>query len=415
MNIKDILNKIYSLKAVPKTNLNTVKFVLEKLGNPEKKLKIIHIAGTNGKGSTASILESILIESGYNTGKFTSPHILKFNERILYNREEIPDSKVIYYYKLIETIIEKYDIYLNFFEITTLIMFSYFNEMNVEYAVIETGLGGRLDATNAAKSIVSLITNISFDHTEILGNTLSEIAYEKAGIITSGELCIFSDNSPELLNAVKTQTSNYINVLNKYKDADIRLSNSDFHTKITINNINFDLPLFGIFQGRNFLLAYETAKFLGIDDKHIKEGINNIKWPGRFEIFSSDPLIILDAAHNVDSMNVLRNNLLSLYKKEDIILIISVLKDKNIQDIIPITENFSDNIFFTSLSEVARGLSSNELKNRIINLNLHSKFYFEDNLDTIMSKIKTLNKKIIVVCGSFYLISKYKQKFSNFN
>lgn len=415
MNIEEILDKIYNLRAVPKTNLDTIEFVLEKLGNPEKNLKIIHIAGTNGKGSTASMLESILIESRYNVGKFTSPHILKFNERILYNKEEIPDSKIIYYYKLIEDIIEQYDIYLNFFEITTLIMFSYFNEMKVDYAVIETGLGGRLDATNAAKSIISLITNISFDHIEILGTTLSEIAYEKAGIITNGELCLFSDNNPELLKAVKNRTSKYINVLNKYNNADIRLVNSNFHTEITINNTKFNIPLFGIFQGYNFLLAYETAKFLEIDDKIIKEGIKNIKWPGRFEIFSIEPLIILDAAHNIDSMNVLCNNLLSLYEKEDIVLIISVLKDKNIDNIIPIIENFSDNIFFTSLSEIPRGLSADELKERIINRNLHSNFYFEDNLDIIMSKIQSLNKKVTVVCGSFYLISKYKLKFSNNN
>lgn len=407
MNIDTILNKIYSYKAVPKENLNTVKHVLDLLKNPEKQLKIIHIAGTNGKGSTASIIEAILLEAGYNVGKFTSPHIIRYNERIQYNRTEISNSEIIYYFKLIEEILINENIYLNFFEISTVIMFSYFKDKNIDYAVIETGLGGRLDATNVANSILSIITNISFDHTDILGDTLDKIAYEKAGIVEKDELCIFADNKPELLNAVKQHTSKYINVLEKYKNSVIFLNNENFHTEITIENNKFDLPLFGIFQGYNFFLAYETALLLNIDIKTIQNSLLKIKWPARFEVFSYKPLIILDAAHNIDSIDVLKENLLNLYKKEDIVVIFSLLKDKSLEKIIPKLEEFSSNIFITSLDEYPRGLTAFEIKEKLSGILLQSNYYFENDINKTLESAKKLNKKIIIVCGSFYLISKF--------
>ena len=408
MSIDDILNKIFGLKAVPKKNLDSINFVLEKLGNPEKNLKIIHIAGTNGKGSVASMLESVLIKAGFSVGKFTSPHITRFNERIIYNREEIPDHEIAGLFYIIEEITEKYDIYLNFFEVTTIMMFCYFNKVKPDYVVIECGLGGRLDATNTGNSFLSVITNISFDHTAILGNTLEEIAFEKAGIIHDGQLCIFAGNHHELTEAVEKKTDNFIDVMTKYKDVDISLNNADLYTRVSVNNNIFKIPLYGTFQGWNFLLVYEAAKILNIEDSIIADSLSDVRWLGRFEIFSKEPLIILDAAHNTDSVKVLRDNILSLYPKDETAVIISVLKDKNINEIFPIVEDFSADIFCTSLKENHRGLSSEELQNIIKENNFKASYYFEDDLDKLTEAALSLNKKVLIVCGSFYLISKFK-------
>ena len=412
MNIDNILNKIFKLRAVPKKNLNNIKFVLKKLGNPEKNLKIIHIAGTNGKGSAASMLESVLITAGYNVGKFTSPHIIKFNERIVYNKKEIPDEEIAGFFDIIEKITEKYNIYLNFFEVTTIIMFCYFNKLKPDYTIIECGLGGRLDATNTGNSYLSVITNISFDHTAVLGNTLKEIAFEKAGIVHDGQICIFAGNHSELTEAVKNKTDNFVDIMTKYKNIDISLDKTTLHTKISLNNSIFEIPLYGIFQGWNFLLVYETAKILKIEDSIIAKGISDVKWPGRFEIYSKDPLIILDAAHNTDSVKVLRDNILSLYPKSETAVIISVLKDKNINEIFSLAEEFTDNIFCTSLSESHRGFTSEELKNVIKRNDPSIEYYFDDDLEKITRKALSLNKKILIVCGSFYLISKFKELYN---
>ena len=412
MNIDNILNKIFELRAVPKKNLNNIKFVLKKLGNPEKNLKIIHIAGTNGKGSAASMLESVLITAGYNVGKFTSPHIIKFNERIVYNKKEIPDEEIAGFFDIIEKITEKYNIYLNFFEVTTIIMFCYFNKLKPDYTIIECGLGGRLDATNTGNSYLSVITNISFDHTAVLGNTLKEIAFEKAGIVHDGQICIFAGNHSELTEAVKNKTDNFVDIMTKYKNIDISLDKTTLHTKISLNNSIFEIPLYGIFQGWNFLLVYETAKILKIEDSIIAKGISDVKWPGRFEIYSKDPLIILDAAHNTDSVKVLRDNVLSLYPKSETAVIISVLKDKNINEIFSLAEEFTDNIFCTSLSESHRGFTSEELKNVIKRNDPSIEYYFDDDLEKITRKALSLNKKVLIVCGSFYLISKFKELYN---
>ena len=412
MNIDNILNKIFKLRAVPKKDLNNIKFVLKKLGNPEKNLKIIHIAGTNGKGSAASMLESVLMTAGYNVGKFTSPHIIRFNERIVYNKKEIPDEEIAGFFDIIEKITEKYNIYLNFFEVTTIIMFCYFNKLKPDYTIIECGLGGRLDATNTGNSYLSVITNISFDHTAVLGNTLKEIAFEKAGIVHDGQICIFAGNHSELTEAVKNKTDNFVDIMTKYKNIDISLDKTTLHTRISLNNSIFEIPLYGIFQGWNFLLVYETAKILKIEDSIIAKGISDVKWPGRFEIYSKDPLIILDAAHNTDSVKVLRDNILSLYPKSETAVIISVLKDKNINEIFSLAEEFTDNIFCTSLSESHRGFTSEELKNVIKRNDPSIEYYFDDDLEKITRKALSLNKKVLIVCGSFYLISKFKELYN---
>jgi len=425
MKIEKILEEIFSLRNKSRReNIDDLKKVYKLLGEPCKNRKVIHIAGTNGKGSTSAFLENIFFYSGHNVGKFTSPHILKYNERIVSNKKMISDEKIQKYYEVVKKILSELKLKINFFEITTFVALLFFEEENLEFIILETGLGGRLDATNVVNSVISVITNVSFDHTAILGNTLKEIAFEKAGIIKNGEICIFSQNLSELENEINKKTKKSINVLKKYKNIDIELDKKNFTTTIKFEDDKkikkFELPLFGKFQGNNFLLSYEIAKRFGISDKDIQNGINHLKLFGRFEIFSKNPFVILDVAHNEDSMKVLFENLSFLYKKNEVIFITSMLKTKDFVPIFEKIQEFSDKIFITSLKDVTYGMSSYEIKKEIEKFENKEKFFekivFEDDILAAYKKAKKLEKyKAIVICGSFYEIAKFKKLFENKN
>ena len=429
--IDEILEKIFNMrtinKRITKESLNQnnekLKKIYELLEKPCENKKIIHIAGTNGKGSTATFLENIFFAAGYSVAKFTSPHILRFNERILVNKKMISDEDVVKYCEAVMNVLEKNRLQINFFEITTFIALLYFKEKNPDFIFLETGLGGRYDATNIVKSTIAAITNVSFDHVALLGNSLYEIADRKAGIIKDGELCIYAQDLGELEEAVKRETDNSVNVLKKYKNLQVELDNRNYKTvvKITENkNLEktFVLPLFGKFQANNFLIAYEIAKIYEIGDKAIQNGVSQISLAGRFEIFSQDPTTILDVAHNEDSVKVLTENLNELFKDDEVIFILSILGTKNIATIFEKILGKNYKIFITSLKEVTYGLSANEIKKNLEDSNISTKnIIFEDDILEAYSKVKEMvlkkdnSYKAIVVCGSFYEIAKFKNLF----
>ena len=429
--IDEILEKIFNMrtinKRITKESLNQnnekLKKIYELLEKPCENKKIIHIAGTNGKGSTATFLENIFFAAGYSVAKFTSPHILQFNERILVNKEMISDEDVVKYCEAVMNVLEKNRLQINFFEITTFIALLYFKEKNPDFIFLETGLGGRYDATNIVKSTIAAITNVSFDHVALLGNSLYEIADRKAGIIKDGELCIYAQNLGELEEAVKRETDNSVNVLEKYKNLQVELDNQNYKTvvKITENkNLEktFVLPLFGKFQANNFLIAYEIAKIYEIGDKAIQNGVSQISLAGRFEIFSQDPTTILDVAHNEDSVKVLTENLNELFKDDEVIFILSILGTKNIVTIFEKILGKNYKIFITSLKEVTYGLSADEIKKNLEDSNISTKnIIFEDDILEAYNKVKEMvlkkdnSYKAIVVCGSFYEIAKFKNLF----
>jgi len=423
--IDNILDELFSLRTGKRReNIDDLKLIYALLGKPCNSVKVIHIAGTNGKGSTATFLENILLEAGYNVGKFTSPHILKYNERILYNRQMIDDEEIVENYFFLKQMIENCkrenenlkDIYLNFFEITTFIALMFFAKKNPDFLVIETGLGGRLDATNIINSDIALITNITFDHTAILGNSLREIAYEKAGIIKNGELCIYADSLAELEEEINKKTENSVNIIKKYNDMEIELDKINYRTVIKFQNNKFILPLFGKFQANNFLLAYETAKFYNIDNETIQNGVNKVYWPARFEFFSVEPPVILDAAHNDDSIRKLIENLTEIYKRNEVIIITSLLATKDFEKVFTKLEKITDKIFITSLKDTVNGLSSAEIREKMISLNIPvDGIIFEDNILTAYKsainiiKEKNSGYKAIVICGSFFEIAKFNR------
>ena len=429
MKINEVLEKIFNMRTINKRiteeslnqNNEKLKKIYELLGEPCKNKKIIHIAGTNGKGSTATFLENIFFIGGYSVAKFTSPHILKFNERILINKKMISDEDVVKYYEIVMDILEKNLLQINFFEITTFTALLYFEEKNPDFIFLETGLGGRYDATNIVKSTIATITNVSFDHVSLLGDSLEKITDRKAGIIKDGQLCIYAQNLPELENAVKKETDNSINVLKKYENLKVKLDTKNYKTIVKIlENENFEkiftLPLFGKFQANNFLIAYEIAKIYGISDEVIQKGLDKISLAGRFEIFSQNPATILDVAHNDDSVRVLVENLDELFKNNEVIFILSILSTKDITNIFEKILEKNYKIFITSLKDVTYGLSASEIKKNLENSNiLTNNIIFEDNILEAYNQAKQMvleknsRYKAIVVCGSFYEIAKFKK------
>lgn len=444
--INEILEKIFNMrtinKRITKESLNQnnekLKKIYELLGKPCENKKIVHIAGTNGKGSTATFLENIFFAAGYSVAKFTSPHILRFNERILVNKEMISDEDVVKYCEAVMNVLEENGLQINFFEITTFVALLYFKEKNPDFIFLETGLGGRYDATNIVKSTIAAITNVSFDHIALLGNSLEKIADRKAGIIKNRQLCIYAQNLAELEEAVKRETDNSVNVLKKYKGFQAELDNQNYKTIVKIvenesskesgniekiNNKNnlektFVLPLFGKFQANNFLIAYEIAKIYKISDKVIQKGLDEISLAGRFEIFSKNPATILDVAHNDDSVKVLTENLNELFKDDEVIFVLSVLGTKDIANIFKRILEKNYKIFITSLKEVAYGLSAEEIKKNLENSNISTKnIIFEDDILQAYNQAKEMvlkkdnSYKAIVVCGSFYEIAKFKKLF----
>ncbi|MCK5780711.1 MAG: bifunctional folylpolyglutamate synthase/dihydrofolate synthase [Psychrilyobacter sp.] len=404
MNIENTLEELYSLTRMGiKLGLENIKAILELLGNPQDSYKILHIAGTNGKGSTASILEACLLETNHRVGKYTSPHIERFNERIVVDKIEISDKKICELYKKIRKLIDKNNLHPTFFEITTAIMFDYFREQECEYVVLETGLGGRFDATNVCKPLLSIITNVSLDHTNMLGNTIQKIAMEKCGIIKDAPAIIASSDK-ELLKEVDKKTSNYTDVIEKYSHVEYTLTD-DFYTEIKLGKTTYNLSLYGSYQVNNFLGAYEALKIIGVTDDVIEKAVSKVSWPGRFEIYSKDPLVILDGAHNIDAASKLVENMNSKYKKEEVVSIVSILEDKDRKGILEEISKFSDSIIFTSLDDFHRGTSGKELLNITGNFTEQS---VEDNIGKAYEKAKKTGK-VIVVCGSFYLLSKFKQ------
>ena len=279
---------------------------------------------------------------------------------------------------------------------------------------------------------------MSFDHVALLGNSLEKIADRKAGIIKNRQLCIYAQNLAELEEAVKRETDNSVNVLEKYKGFQAELDNQNYNTIVKIvenenskesgniekiNNKNnlektFVLPLFGKFQANNFLIAYEIAKIYGISDKVIQKGLDEISLAGRFEIFSKNPATILDVAHNDDSVKVLTENLNELFKDDEVIFVLSVLGTKDIANIFKRILEKNYKIFITSLKEVAYGLSAEEIKKNLENSNISTKnIIFEDDILQAYNQAKEMilkndnSYKVIVVCGSFYEIAKFKKLF----
>jgi len=399
-----------------KKDLTNTIILCEHLGNPHHKFKSIHIAGTNGKGSVSHMLAAILQTAGYRTGLYTSPHLKDFRERIKMNGDEINEKFIIDFTEKIKPLIE--EIEPSFFEITVAMAFDYFDQQKVDIAIIEVGLGGRFDSTNIITPELSVITNIGWDHMNILGNSLEKIAFEKAGIIKANVPVVVGETIPETNSIFKkiayekkapvhlaTQQRNVAGWKWEKHELIVEIAEQG---KTDHKKYHLDLP--GIYQSKNLLTVLEVCsvlKDLGyeIDENEIREGLQKTKkmtgLHGRWEVIHENPTIVLDVGHNEDGIKQIIQQI-ELTTHHDLHIIIGMVKDKEIDKVLSLLPH-SANYYFTQ-AHIPRALPAETLKEKAQKFNLKGKSAPDVNEAIKEAKSKAHKDDLILVCGSVFLV-----------
>ncbi|MBN2260348.1 MAG: bifunctional folylpolyglutamate synthase/dihydrofolate synthase [Clostridiales bacterium] len=420
MNYSEAIAYIHgTYKFGRKLGLDNINQLLEKMGNPENELKVIHVAGTNGKGSTSAFIANILIESGYSVGLFSSPFLQIFNERIRLNRMNIPnqslaDITAFVKEKVDEMVMSGKD-HPTEFEIVTAIAFEFYKREKADIVVLEVGMGGRLDSTNVIlKPLCSVITPIAMDHTDYLGDTMALIAGEKAGII--------KENSPVVVHPQEVEALKVIEAVAKDRNSKMILvdqstieiiKESLTETKFKYLNKSYSISLLGRHQTRNAAVAIEVAKLLNdmaifkIDSSSIENGLKVTVWPGRMEIINKEPLVIIDGAHNEHGARGLKDTLEHLLKSKKVIGVVGILEDKDVDAIIKHVVPLLDEVIVTQPNS-PRSMPYIDLMNHV--REYHDNVSgFERILEAIIEARARANKEdVVLVFGSLYLIGEVR-------
>ena len=416
----NILKSMFSLRRFGiKLGLSTIRRILRNLGNPQYNFSCIHVAGTNGKGSVASALASILNASGYKAGLYTSPHLVRFNERITINNQPISNANVMEAYKAVNQV-NHGNREPTFFEFTTAMAFYEFGRQKVDWAVIETGMGGRLDATNIIKPAISIITNISVEHRKYLGNTIAQIAGEKGGIIKRYTPVVTGIKQKHAVAVVKeiakTKSAPFFRLGDDFK---VKRNKSGSFTYFGIENTwhNLQTGLLGNYQVDNAALVVAACEVLNkkkanIPVKSISEGLANNNWPGRLEVISKNPFILLDGAHNLIAARNLAKYLSNNLSNRNITLVVGILDDKPykvmLKSLLPICKR----VIITS-PKIDRALSPEKL------------FAVAENLISDITIIPNVGKAVnhaiesarpddaVCIAGSLYVVGEAKKALKN--
>ena len=380
-------------------SLDHFKALLESLGNPQHQLKTVHIAGTNGKGSTTNYLRAILQASGLRVGTFTSPHLEVHNDRIRINDVYISDEQLLYYGNRFAELIEENN--LSMFEIDTLIAIHFFLDQDVDIALFEVGLGGRLDATNVIMPLISLITTIGFDHMDILGDTLALISMEKAGIVKEGVPLYTSEDKPECLDVFKQICIERNAKFNTIKEAqNIELK---YGIRFNYDQLLIHLNTSALYQVKNASLAIEGARYLSnyfeINDDNIINGLKDTQWKGRFELVSTNPHIIIDGAHNTHGVSALVES--ARYLPKPLVIVFSALRDKETDAMLDDLLSIADEVIVTEF-EFYRAASLEMLKHGNV-------LAIQDNHEAIRKGIALSLNGTCLITGSLYFISQVRQ------
>lgn len=423
-DIKEMIAFIQSQKrSSKKVSLDRFKTICKVYGSPEMGQKYIHVGGTNGKGSVVSYLKNILREAGFTVGSYVSPYVICFNERIQYNGEYISDSDVL---EIGNFIISKYDeldkleiAHPTFFEFVTLMAFLYFQKVKPDYCIIEVGIGGLLDCTNIITPILSVISNVAYDHMNILGDTLEEIALNKLGIVKEGKALVTLENS-ELNSLFESYTKEKNAKLILVKKDNIKDINIMFNRLyFTYHDFDIESNMVGVYQTENIsvaisaILEFKEREKVNITKENIIQGIRNTFWPGRFQIVSKEPFIIIDGAHNIDGINRLCETMRLIKKDNKIVCVFAVSKDKDKDKMIKELEKISDEMIFSSF-DYKRSDDPNEL------IALAKDYENKRVLNDIKEYVDEITKEkrsdtIYLFCGSLYFVSELIPLFKKTN
>ena len=416
IDVEKYLNNFF--KGTKNPSLEAMQYFMDNYDNFDEKMKFIHIAGTNGKGSCTEMISNILMKQGYKVGKFISPHLIKYNERISINGKEISDGEMSNLIEELKPQIENYNkvekVNITLFELETIMALLYFYRNNVDFVVLETGLGGLYDCTNIIKEpIVSVITSIGYDHMNILGNTLQEIAYQKAGIIKKNSDTVIFEQKPEIddifINECKIKNNN-IHIVKKMDISNYKFDNKyQYFDYKEMKNLSINLK--GKVQVKNASLCVEVMRVLNkygykVEMENIQKGLTNVIHKGRMEELNINPTIVYDGAHNESAIINLKDMVKMYYNKLQRVYIISILNRKDYKKILELLSEDSNAIFvLTSGNDEEMYTSKEKLFEYMKKFVEIDKLYKKDLKGAILDAMNSNNNNVNLIIGSFYTYS----------
>jgi len=426
MNYQQTIDYLYNTlpmfsrmgSAAFKKDLTNTIALCERLENPQEKFKSVHVGGTNGKGSVSHMLAAIFQTAGFKTGLYTSPHLYDFRERIKINGNLCDEDYIVDFVERMKSAIE--EIQPSFFEITVAMAFDYFARQKADIAIIEVGLGGRLDSTNIITPELSVITNIGWDHMNILGNTLEEIAFEKAGIIKK--------NIPVVIGEKKKETEDVIKAVASEKHAPLFFAEEQFSVssytllgnslEVCVDDgrstINYHLDLPGIYQTKNILSVLQAAYLLrdhGLSPDIIQAALKNVKkltgLHGRWEIIQEEPAVILEVAHNRDGIEQMLWHLDKIYFNK-LHLIIGMVKDKDVEKALEVLPKQAE--YYFTQAQIPRALDAQSLQDKAAKFSLKGDRFADANTALEQALNKASKNDLIIVCGSIFLVAEVDRR-----
>ncbi len=422
MNYSEALEYIHSVAWMgSRPGLSRTLELLRRLGNPEKDLRFVHVAGTNGKGSTCSMLDSVLRVAGYKVGLYTSPYIVRFNERMCVNGEPISDSELACLTEIVKPIAETMEDKPTEFELITALSFLYFKRHNCDVVVLEVGMGGRLDSTNVIESpLVSVITGVAVDHIAVLGNTVPEIAVEKAGIIKEGRPVVYGGRDDSAFDVISKKAEECNSALTRTKLDTVKINS------VGIEGIDFDysgynnlkISLCGSYQPENAATVIETVGVLNncgfaISEEQLRKGLNNARWRARFEVLSTEPPVIFDGSHNLQGITGAVGSIKSFFGDQKVNLLMGVLADKDYREMVSLLAPRAERVFAV-MPDSPRALKAEDLATVFGSFGVEATSFdnIESGVFAAFESSKTQNIPLVML-GSLYMYGDVFKAFEN--